>query len=74
MEAKSIRFQRKDTGRKVQLSDSVFGIEPNNHAVYLDVKQYLTTNVKERTKLKKELKREVHVRLNKKGTGTARAE
>jgi len=31
----------KDTGRKVELSKEVFGIEPNNHAVYLDVKQYL---------------------------------
>ena len=31
----------KDTGRKVDLSNDVFAIEPNNHAVYLDVKQYL---------------------------------
>ena len=31
----------KDTGRKVELSSDVFGIEPNNHAIYLDVKQYL---------------------------------
>jgi large subunit ribosomal protein L4 len=31
----------KDTGRKVELSDDVFAIEPNTHAVYLDVKQYL---------------------------------
>ena len=31
----------KDTGRKVELSKTVYGIEPNNHAVYLDVKQYL---------------------------------
>ena len=31
----------KDTGRKVDLSKDVYGIEPNNHAVYLDVKQYL---------------------------------
>ena len=31
----------KDTGRKVELSKDVYGIEPNNHAVYLDVKQYL---------------------------------
>jgi hypothetical protein len=36
MEAKVLDFNG-----KVQLSDSVFGIEPNNHAVYLDVKQYL---------------------------------
>jgi len=31
----------KETGRKVTLSDSIFGITPNNHAIYLDVKQYL---------------------------------
>jgi large subunit ribosomal protein L4 len=31
----------KDTGRKAELSKDVFAIEPNNHAVYLDVKQYL---------------------------------
>lgn len=41
MEVKVLDFNGKDTGRKVQLSDSVFAIEPNNHAVYLDVKQYL---------------------------------
>jgi len=41
MEVKVLDFNGKDTGRKVQLSDSVYGIEPNNHAVYLDVKQYL---------------------------------
>ena len=32
----------KDTGRKADLSKDVFAIEPNNHAVYLDVKQYLS--------------------------------
>ena len=31
----------KDTGRKLRLSSDVFAIEPNNHAIYLDVKQYL---------------------------------
>ena len=41
MEVKVLDINGKDTGRKVQLSDSVFAIEPNNHAVYLDVKQYL---------------------------------
>jgi large subunit ribosomal protein L4 len=51
---KSIRFQRKRYWKKVELSDSVFAIEPNNHAVYLDVKQYLA-NQRQGT-LKKELK------------------
>ena len=41
MEAKVFNIQGKETGRMVQLNDSVFGIEPNNHAIYLDVKQYM---------------------------------
>ena len=41
MEVKVLDINGKETGRKVQLSDSVFAIEPNKHAVYLDVKQYL---------------------------------
>ena len=34
----------KETGRKVVLNDAIFGIEPNDHAIYLDVKQYLANN------------------------------
>ena len=34
----------KETGKKVVLSDAIFGIEPNDHAIYLDVKQYLANN------------------------------
>ena len=34
----------KDTGKKVVLNDAIFGIEPNDHAIYLDVKQYLANN------------------------------
>jgi len=41
MELAVLNTQGKATGRKVQLSDAVFGIEPNEHAVYLDVKQHL---------------------------------
>ena len=41
MELSVLNTQGKATGRKVQLSDAVFGIEPNEHAVYLDVKQHL---------------------------------
>ena len=41
MEARVFNIQGKETGRTVQLNDSVFGIEPNNHAIYLDVKQYM---------------------------------
>jgi large subunit ribosomal protein L4 len=65
----------KDTGRKAELSKDVYAIEPNNHAVYLDVKQYLanqrqgTHKAKERAEITgstRKIKRQ-------KGTGTARA-
>ncbi len=75
MEVKVLDINGKDTGRKVQLSDSVFGIEPNKHAVYLDVKQYLA-NQRQGTHKSKE-RNEVTGstrKVNKqKGTGTARA-
>ncbi len=41
MELSIYNIKGEDTGRKVQLNDAVFGIEPNEHAIYLDVKQYL---------------------------------
>ena len=41
MELSVYNIEGKDTGRKVQLSEEIFGIEPNDHAIYLDVKQYL---------------------------------
>ena len=41
MELAVYNQQGHDTGRKIQLNDEVFGIEPNEHAVYLDVKQFL---------------------------------
>ena len=65
----------KETGRSVALDDSIFGIKPNDHAIYLDVKQYLanqrqgTHKAKERAEIvgsTKKIKRQ-------KGTGTARA-
>lgn len=75
MEVKVLDKTGKETGRKVQLSDSVFAIEPNNHAVYLDVKQYLA-NQRQGTHKSKE-RAEVIGSTRKikkqKGTGTARA-
>ena len=75
MEVKVLDINGKDTGRKVQLSDSVFAIEPNNHAIYLDVKQYLA-NQRQGTHKDKE-RNEVAGSTRKikkqKGTGTARA-
>ncbi len=41
MELSIYNIKGEDTGRKVQLNDAVFGIEPNEHAIYLDVKHYL---------------------------------
>ncbi len=65
----------KETGRKVDLSDDVFAIEPNEHAIYLDVKQYLahqrqgTHKAKERA----EIAGSTRKIKKQKGTGTARA-
>jgi len=41
MEVSILNIQGEDTGKKIVLNDAVFGIEPNDHAIYLDVKQYL---------------------------------
>ena len=41
MEIAVLNIQGKETGRKVTLNDTVFGIEPNDHAIYLDTKQFL---------------------------------
>lgn len=41
MEIAIYNVSGKDTGKKAVLKDEIFGIEPNNHAIYLDVKQYL---------------------------------
>ena len=64
-----------ETGRNVELNDSIFGIEPNDHAIYLDVKQYLanqrqgTHSAKEKSQLSGSTKK----LKNQKGTGGARA-
>jgi large subunit ribosomal protein L4 len=75
MELSVLSIKGEDTGKKVTLSEDVFGIEPNGHAMYLDVKQYLanqrqgTHKSKERGEISgttKKLKKQ-------KGTGGARA-
>jgi len=65
----------KDTGRKVELSKDVFEIEPNNHAVYLDVKQYLANQRQGTHKAKEraEISGSTRKIKKQKGTGTARA-
>ena len=41
MELSVLNIKGEDTGKKVTLNDAIFGIQPNDHAIYLDVKQYL---------------------------------
>ncbi|WP_419213881.1 50S ribosomal protein L4 [Maribacter sp. X9] len=75
MKVAVLDIKGKDTGRKANLSDDVFAIEPNKHAVYLDVKQYLahqrqgTHKAKERA----EIAGSTRKIKKQKGTGTARA-
>jgi len=75
MEVKVLNSTGKETGRSITLSDSVFGIEPNNHAVYLDVKQYLANQRQGTHKAKERAEVAGSTRKIKKqkGTGTARA-
>ena len=65
----------KDTGRKVELSTQVFGIEPNDHAIYLDVKQYLANQRQgtHKSKERSEITGSTRKIKKQKGTGTARA-
>lgn len=65
----------KDTGRKAELSQDVFAIEPNNHAVYLDVKQYLANQRQgtHKSKERAEISGSTRKIKKQKGTGTARA-
>ncbi len=75
MELSVLNIEGKETGRTVELNDRIFGIEPNDHAIYLDVKQYMankrqgTHKAKERSEVigsTRKIKKQ-------KGTGTARA-
>jgi len=75
MELKVLNIEGNETGRSYKLPESVFGIEPNDHAIYLDVKQFLA-NQRQGTHKSKE-RAEVHRSTRKlkrqKGTGGARA-
>lgn len=75
MEIAVVDIKGKETGRKVNLSDAVFGIEPNNHAVYLDVKQYLANQRQgtHKSKERADIKGSTRKIKKQKGTGTARA-
>ena len=75
MEVAVLNIQGKETGRKVTLSDAVFGIEPNNHVVYLDVKRYLANKRQgtHKAKERNEVAGSTRKIKKQKGTGTARA-
>lgn len=75
MEVAVYSIDGKDTGRKVVLNDDIFGIEPNDHAIYLDVKQYLADQRQGTHKAKEKGENSHSTRKLKrqKGTGGARA-
>ena len=75
MKVAVVDIQGKDTGRKVELSKDVFGIEPNNHAIYLDVKSHLANKRQGTHKAKErgEIVGSTRKIKKQKGTGTARA-
>src|SRR4030042_2450587 len=75
MEIAVFTIAGKETGRKVELKDSVFSIEPNDHAIYLDVKQYLANQRQgtSKTKERNEVSGSTRKIKRQKGTGTARA-
>ncbi|MGJ8761453.1 50S ribosomal protein L4 [Polaribacter sp. AHE13PA] len=75
MEVAVLDITGKDTGRKVELSKDVFGIEPNDHAIYLDVKQYLANQRQgtHKSKERAEITGSTRKIKKQKGTGTARA-
>ncbi|MFT3740369.1 MAG: 50S ribosomal protein L4 [Breznakibacter sp.] len=75
MELNVLNINGKETGRKVELPDSIFAIEPNDHAIYLDVKQYLANQRQGTSKSKErgEISGSTRKLKKQKGTGGARA-
>lgn len=75
MKVAVLDIKGKETGRKADLSDAVFAIEPNNHAIYLDVKQYLAHQRQgtHKSKERAEIVGSTRKIKKQKGTGTARA-
>jgi large subunit ribosomal protein L4 len=75
MEVKVLNISGKETGAKVNLSDDIFGIEPNDHAIYLDVKQFLANQRQgtHKAKQRNEIAGSTRKLYKQKGTGGARA-
>ena len=75
MELKVLNKEGKETSKKVKLNKGVFGIEPNDHAIYLDVKQYLANKRQgtHQSKERSEIVGSTRKIKKQKGTGSARA-
>lgn len=75
MDIKVVDIKGKETAAKVTLADSIYGIEPNDHAIYLDVKQYLAAQRQgtHKSKERGEIAGSTRKIKKQKGTGTARA-
>ncbi len=75
MELSVLNIAGQETGRKVELNDAIFGIEPNEHAIYLDVKQFLANNRQgtHKSKQRNEISGSTRKLKKQKGTGGARA-
>jgi 50S ribosomal protein L4, bacterial/organelle len=74
MELNVLNNKGEDTGRKVTLDDAVFGIEPNDHAIYLDVKQHLANKRQgtHKSKERSEITGSTRKLIRQKGSGGAR--
>jgi large subunit ribosomal protein L4 len=75
MDIKVLDTKGKETSKKVKLDDSIYGIEPNDHAIYLDVKQHLAAKRQgtHKSKERADIKGSTRKIKKQKGTGTARA-
>lgn len=74
MELSVFNIKGEDTGRKVTLSDAIFAIEPNDHAIYLDVKQYMANKRQgtHKAKERSEVSGSTRKLIRQKGGGGAR--
>ena len=74
MELSVLNIKGEDTGRKVTLSDAIFGIQPNDHAIYLDVKQYMANRRQgtHKSKERSEVSGSTRKLIRQKGGGGAR--
>lgn len=75
MELSVLNIKGEDTGKKVTMSEEIFGIEPNEHAIYLDVKLYLANQRQgtHKSKERAEINHSTRKIKRQKGTGGARA-